>query len=317
MQENGAAFAKQWCAAQRGKHDHLADLLHQFERATDGHLHLDANAFVGTVELTACAGSRFSCVLRSKERQLHMLMSVAVANDWPEVVAVLLKSKASASDRLFQENGATPIQLAAMHGSCAVMVPLVEAKAEPGRGRYYDFHPNGNDNVTNTPLMMAAACGQNTSFEKLLKLLRNDDCRSRESRELRQIGRFGKTMLHFASAGGSARIVRALICMYKQFGSAKVAGWNDFDGFLNDCNTWQRTPLTPLMVAAKKGHACVCALLIRAKAHDYHRYEKSASALDLAVRNGHTAVAAQLQRAHERRVRARARAADSESESNK
>jgi len=76
------------------------------------------------------------------------------------------------------------------------------------------------------------------------------------------------------------------------------------------------------MAAAKEGHASVCALLIRAKAHDFHRCEKSAlaldycallirakahnfhrceksaSALDLAVRHGHTAVAAQLQRVH-------------------
>ena len=112
------------------------------------------NAMRKKVALTACAGSRIRRLLRRKTRRLHLPMSVAVANDWPEVVAVLLESKACASTRLLEENGATPIQLAAMHGSCAVMVPLVEAKAEPGHGRYYDLRPNpiGGDNVTNTPL---------------------------------------------------------------------------------------------------------------------------------------------------------------------
>ena len=282
------SFSRLWRAAQQGRADDLASLLRSGGLATWPPL---ACCPADPLRVAVANGPLRVAVANGLLRVsvANGLLRVAVANDWPDAVAVLLRSKANVSDvseRVYN-GGMTPLQTAAKYGSCAVMAPLVAAKADPGCVRGVAC-----DRATNTALMTAAANGQTGSFATLLKLLQTD---GRRSWELRHTGLYRRTVLHFASAGGSTKLVRLVMRLYKELSSfAEFAGSYDFDSFVDEGDVDHETPL---MAAARNGRASVVAVLLRAKADASLWNETGKTALGMAVRHGHAAVAAQLRNA--------------------
>lgn len=181
----------------------------------------------------------------------EQLLKAAKEGNLQKTSALLKKgAQVNAAD----ENGLTPLYVAAISGHEAVVRLLIEKGAEVDTRDYTLF---------GTPLLMAATLGHAATARLLLE----------KGARVNAANIFGVTPLHWAAGNGHEAVVRLLLEKGAEINAArKDNGW------------------TPLHQAAVKGHEAVVRLLIEKGAHINAADQNASTPLIVAAAKGHEAV---------------------------
>jgi ankyrin repeat protein len=172
--------------------------------------------------------------------------------DDAEIASALVK--AGANVNAADENGETPLTLAAANGNLNIARLLIAARTNVNAARW----------TGDTPLMIAAQAGN----PELVKLLLDSGAEVNVAES-----RMGQTALMWAAAEGNAGAVKILI----EHGA--------------DVMATSKTGFRPILFAAQSGDVATVKALVTAKADPNYKAPDGAGAFSLALARGHEDVA--------------------------